>query len=311
MENKKIVLIVIIILLAIFAPLTVLGYIERAKNPTAKENPKHELYYKGYIWFYDSEDNYINKYQCKTETCELAKPTIDDDQYEISYYKDGTDEYIPLINNKYAFIRDGDLIYLYDITDDLRFLATLKSVKNYNTTIENHIYILQNENGLWGAFIVNDNVESILPPYEFNFIGLKGALTSTNEISSNYFIVNKGSAWYLLDSIATQITTNYDYPIVNYTENYVLCKDLTENKIHVYDYSGKEFLENRNIKRQLIFEDYIGLVENNALYIYQNLEEEELKIISVNDDSEINLERDGEIINIKVDGNIVETIALH
>ena len=52
MKEDKGVLITIIVLLVIFLPLTILGYIEHNKM---ENNYEHKLYYQGYLWFYDND----------------------------------------------------------------------------------------------------------------------------------------------------------------------------------------------------------------------------------------------------------------
>ena len=97
MSNKK-VLYTIIILLIIFFPLTVLGFIFKDKEFTYQDNndnPKHLPYYHNSLWFYDN-DELINKYSCQYERCTYL---------------------FPIINNKYVFINDGN-IHLYDIINN-------------------------------------------------------------------------------------------------------------------------------------------------------------------------------------------------
>ena len=63
MKEDKGVLITIIVLLVIFLPLTILGYIEHDKM---ENNYDHKLYYQGYLWFYDN-DKLIGKYKCNSK----------------------------------------------------------------------------------------------------------------------------------------------------------------------------------------------------------------------------------------------------
>ena len=307
MENKKSVLITIIVLLVIFIPLTILGYFNRSESKK-NENPNHELYYQGYLWFYNASNELIYKYQCQTETCGLAKGSIDDDSFGIYYYKDGNIENIPLINDRFAFILDGEYIYLYNIETDLK-LSTLKAVKNYNTIIENNTYLMQNHDGLWGVFSLNENIEQILP-YEYDFIGLPNRLNYENNLSTESFIAFKNPAWFIVVNIGSNLTTAYNYPIIDYSYNYVVCKEAETSKIHIYDYEGNEYLKEVNIKKHIFESNYTGIIVDNVLYIYNNLAEDYLKIISVPEGGNVTMETAEDIINIKINGEIVETLEI-
>ena len=81
MKANKYSLVIIILLLVITLPLTVMGYIYK-QNHKVDENKNHEMYYKGKIWFYNNSGELLGTYECKTEVCELAKSTIDDEEYK-------------------------------------------------------------------------------------------------------------------------------------------------------------------------------------------------------------------------------------
>lgn len=306
MKNKKVVLITIIVLLCIFAPLSVIGFIFKGDRNLLDENPKHETYYKGKIWFYDESDKYLSSYECQTEICEISKSSIDDDTYGINYYKGGNEDYID-DNKNFTFITDGSVVYLYSITNG-NVMQSYKALKNYNTKIEDNSYIIQSNEGLWGVITVSDTLNSILP-FNYDFIALKDNINSDNLLSNDKFIVFKDNNWYILDKNNTEISAYYDKPIIDYNNEYIICKK--DNKIYIYDYDKKEFLEDLSIDKYIINKEYIGVISNNILYIYSSLEDTYIKSITLpNNVSDISLDIKEDKIDVLTDNKVIESIEL-
>lgn len=305
MENKRIVLITIIILLLLFIPLTVISaFVRVGKNPL-DENPGHDFKYKESLWFYDSKDKFLSSYECQTKICDYASTVIDDDTYEINYYKNGTKNKVDIIDNKFTFINDGALIYLYSVDTGIT-LQTYKSIKNYNTELENNTYIIQNNDGLWGALTIGNQL-SVVVPFEYDFIGLINK-TNDNILKTNKFIVLKNSKWMIIDNNNSSLNSPVDYPIIDYNDDYIFTKN--DNKIKIFSYENYEYLSNYTIRDYILLEKYIGIITDNFLLIYDNLGESYLKSITLTNESKnIDLEIDGNNLNIKIDNNIVDTIA--
>ena len=308
MKNQKVVYISIIVLLIIFLPLTVIGFIFGNDKNLLDENPKHETYYKGKIWFYDDNGKFLSSYECQTEICEFTIPTIDDATYGINYYSDGSMERVQVIDDKYTFITDGAVIYLYNVTNGTT-LGTYKSVKNYNTKLENNTFIVQNQDGLWGALTIGNTLSSVLP-FEYDFVGLKNNINADETLNANKFIVRKNSKWHLVDTSDVEpnaITGEMDDPIVDYTDNYVISKNV--NKVRIFSYENYEYLTNYNIKNYVLEDKYIGIITDNFLLVYDNLGANYLKNITLTGiNGEIDLELANGNLNVKADNEIIETI---
>lgn len=308
MENKKVVLITIIILLCIFAPLTIIGFIFKDNRNLLDENPKHERYYNNYIWFYDENDKFISKYECETEICKISVPTIDDETYEINYYKNGEIKEVPVVDNIHTFITDGSLIYLYNVTNGMK-VSTYKSIKNYSTKLENDTFILQNEDGLWGAITVGDTLNRVLG-FEYDFVGLKNNVNSENILSTEKFIVSKDSKWYIVDNSNNAISGYIDNPIIDYNDKYIFSKN-GEN-IEIYSYDNFKYLNNFEVKKYIIEDEYIGIITDNFLLIYNDLGVDYIKSITIsNINDEILLEKAENKLNVKVNNEILESIELN
>jgi len=309
MENKnsKVVLITIIVLLCIFAPLTIIGLLSRKNISILEENPNHDTYFDGYIWFYDNEDKFLSKYECMTELCEYTNTTIDDDTYGVDYYKEGKKNSVSLINEKYTFITDGALIHLYS-ADTGSVLQSYKEVKNYKTELENDAYIIKNDKDVWGVIKFANGLGAMLP-FEYSFIGLKNEINDDGTLSTDKFIVQKDTKWYIVDSNNSAITGYINDPIIDYNNDYVFSKN--SDKVRIYSYENFEYLTNYDIKEYILIDNHIGIVTNNFVLVYKHLGEAPLKTVSrTAANSKVELEKVENKINIKIDGEVKESVEL-
>ncbi len=272
MKNKKIALINIVILLVIFLPITIIGLVKHIQDSAVIENPNHDFFYDNSLWFYDAKDNLINTYKCKSSICELAKPIIDDDTYHINYYKDGVDDVIKYNGSSHTFINDNNVISLYDIRNGKSFI-NLKSIKTYNTTLDNNLYIVQNGiNNLWGVIKIDNtgtNDFKNIIPLDYEFIGLKNKLTEDGKLDTETFIVSKNSMWYLINQTNTTMCQAIDMPLVDYSPNYIIGY---RDEYMIFNYNGERLYEQYHIDSYTYADKYIGLIQDQTLYVYNNIE---------------------------------------
>lgn len=307
MENKKPVIVTIVILLIIFTPLTVISaFIHADRNPL-DENPGHDFYYKGKLWFYNSDDKLVSTYECGTETCEFTKPIIDDAEYGINYYKDGTKMSVNIVDDKFTFITDGVVVSLFNVEMGTT-LQTYKAVKNYNIDLENNTYIIKNNSDLWGALTIGDNLSSVLP-FEYDFIGIKDGDFENGRLNIKEFIVLKNSKWFLVDTSNNVLTEKVNNPIVNYNKNYLFTK--TSDRYRIFGYDGVEYLSNYRIKNYVIEDNYYGIITDSFVLVYNNLGSNYLKVIPITSQvSKVELEKRNNNLAVKFDGNTVDNIAI-
>lgn len=306
MKNNKVTLLSIIILLCLFLPLTIIGFIFKDDRNLLDENPKHDLYYKDKIWFYDKDDKFIGSYDCQTEICELASPTINDDIYNIKYYK-GDLNVVSMIDESYAFITDGSVINLYDIKLGA-VLESYNSLKNYNTLVENNTYIIQKKDGLWGALTIDSNLGPVLP-FNYDYIALTNN-TENDVLQADKFIVLKDSKWYIVDNNNSAISGYIEDPIVEYTDNYIFSRN--SEQVRIYSFQNTEYLTNYKIKDYVVFDNYIGVVLENSLLIYNDLSANFIKnIIIENSKVDIKLEKENSKLIVKINNEPVESIELN
>lgn len=307
MKNKKATFITIIVLLSIFTPLTVASFFLKG-NVVMERNPNHKMYHEGYIWFYDKKDELINRYQCLTEVCELAKGNINDDNYYIKYYTGGEDTTTSVINNRYAFIQDGDIIHLFDIKT-ANTISEFTDLKNYNIENSNNSFILKDTNDLVGVIAIEDDEVKNVLPFEYEFIGIANNLTEEGLLRTDKFTVKKDNTWYVVDDTNNALTITFENPVVYYNDKYVFT--FYDQEYSVFNYEGKEYLENYSIKRVYAENDYMIFITDNNILVYDNLDSNYILSHSLIDTNrEVSVERNDSSIDILLDGNIIKSLEL-
>ena len=303
MRNRKIVLVLIIILLIIVLPLTIIGGINN-KFSLKGENPDHEFKYNGYLYFYDSNNNLISKYKCSNDNCGYATPIIDDDNYAIDYYKEGTLKEIGMINNNYAFIKDGDIINLVNIKSGSK-LQSYKAIKNYSTNLENNSYILKNTNDLWGV-LTTEGLLGMKIPFEYNFIGITKDNYQNNVLNTKVFVTLKDNMWQLVNSDKVAISNSLRYPIVAYNNNCIVTKQ--NNIYHIYDYEQKEYLTNIEISDYYLVGDYIAVSNGKVLYLYKDIKDKLIKAVDISSATgKLKLQLVNKTIIVSANGQTIST----
>lgn len=307
MENKKYVLVLIIVLLVIFVPLTVTGFIINFSKTPSEENPNHELFYEGNIWFY-KDNELLNKYECKSEICDFAKFTIDDAEYGINYYKDGTQDKLTYKGSSHTIITDGDETFLLDIKNN-RDLIKVEGIKTYNTNLSNNMYIIKS-NGKWGVISISNNGDNdfrTIIPIEYDFIGIKNNELVEDTLNVDLFIVKKDNEWYLMNVNKSLASGIIESPIIDYNNNYLVSKDA--NNYLIYNIDGERYYENYQITNYALMGEYSAIVVNNSLAVFKN--NELLNSYAITDlSAPIDMKIEEDNLVIKLSGNVVGTIAI-
>lgn len=324
-ENKKGVLITIIVLLCIFIPGTILGIVGKsmkdnapAKEQSTSENDKQELLYNDTLHFY----NYgilLGTYDCSEGYiyCGYAYEYVDDNTYHLDYYDDNTINQLGIIGEKYAFISDtksddeyyrNDGVILYDIVNK-KALVTYQAVKNYTIGIENDLYIVKNNNK-WGIIkLTGDIATTILDP-SYDYIGLQNS-QNNNLIVSDQFVVMNDGVWGIIDINGARLSGTFNSEIASYNGNNLIVVN-GSGKYELYSYQGANLLDN-NVYNKLIFVGkYVGVygLDNNFyIYDYVNKSIISSKYVYTNvDDVQIEFKDNNALI--KKDGQVLESISL-
>lgn len=305
MKTKKSTLYTIIALLIIFLPLSGYGLF---KNITKKvenniqDNPNHDFYYQGKLYFYDTKGKLLGKYTCSSSSCGRVKTTIDDSKYNLNYYAEGNKEFLEYQNDNYAFIEDGQNIILYSFNLNGPII-TYSEVKDYHAKLENN-YLIAKKGGKWGIIDL-DSLTNVID-YTFDFIGLPNKVEEGILQTDNY-IAFADNRWYILDNEGQTMNNGLVDPIVDFNTNYIL----TSEK-EIFDYESKPIEINLSYKDIALVNGYTILVTpTNNVLVYTDLTGALITSTTVGNYTTINFEyADGSII-VYLDGTMGTSIDLN
>lgn len=313
MQEKKITLITIIVLLCIFLPLTAFAttmhFIENKEN---YENREHQFYLDGKLYFYNNDD-LLGTYVCQnTDYCDYAV-SRNSSTYELIEPKTVGQKYT-LLHNRYAILMDTTTmqllnapVFLYDVQEN-QVLGTYKELKNYGVGIENEYYIAENEDGLWGVLKITEQIEEVIP-FTYDYIGLSNIQNKNGQIKSDYFAVLKDNSWSIIDSQNNKVSDTVTDTLVDYNENYMITKKDSEMNLLTFDGRNRLF----GTYQYLHFcGPFIAIVDANGdFYVYdidQNKEVSNRHIISSPDNITYKVEK--EYIHIFDEEELIENVAI-
>lgn len=248
MEKNKGTLITIIVLLIIFVPASIVGTI----NHFADSNKEHKFHFEGKLYFYDS-DKLLGTYKCKNISCDYASYYIIDSEEE---------KKTTLINKQYAYIKDGNTIYLEDIINGWN-IKEYQELKGYNEKIANNSYLTKS-NDLWGLVSVEKSINTILEN-KYDVVKLKND-TSTVRLIDKIAAKDK-NGWKIFNNKKEEIFTTTK-EIVEFFDKYIITmNDIL--KYEIVDYKGKNLFSDLDISEYHIYNKYIVLYTNFEKYIYK------------------------------------------
>lgn len=247
MEKNKGTLITIVLLLIIFIPCTIIGM----TNHFEEQNKNHDFFYNGSLYFYDNE-KLIGTYECKTNSCDYA------------YYSViGTEDkkQTTLINKQYAFIKDGDKIYLEDIKNGWS-INKYEELRLYDIPIENSSYITKN-NGLWGIISISPSLVSYLPnKYDDIYLSYNSELL---ELSLEKVFVKEKENYKIIKNNKELFTSANK--IVECTNDYVVTI-LEDETYEIVSYENENYFDDISIVKYSLFDNYIAIWSMYNLEIY-------------------------------------------
>ena len=302
MKTKKSTLITIIVLLVIVLPPAVYGTYASHRGEVEEKNVNKDFYFNGYLYFYDESGKEKGRYECVSTDCGYVETVIDDEEYNINYYKDGQDEKLAYSNDDFALIQDNKEIFIYSLKLNQK-IVTFKAVKDYHTKINGDALIAQNEEGKWGVLLLS-NMTTIIP-YNYDFIGLVNNLVD-DKLDLSTLIAKDANGWYLIDGNNVKKTTNMSEVIVNYTDKYLLT-----NKKELYDYTGS--LLSLPVPYQDIYlvDNYVVLVNNNVVLVYDDIRKASIGMDTIGSYENISFTVADKTLNIYLDGIIGSSIELN
>lgn len=260
MEKNKVTLLTIVLLLLIFVPCTIVGMNKHFEE----KNKTHDFHYNGSLYFYNN-DILIGTYKCKTDNCDYA-------YYNII----GTEEQkqTNLINNQYAFIKDGNKIYLEDIKNGWS-INEYEEIVSYNIPIENTSYITKNNNS-WGII----SMSPTLTPYlinKYDEINIKH--NEEDKIINLETIYVKEQDEYKIIKNKEELFSSSS-KIIDSNDNIVV-NVLDDDTFKIVDYENKDLFENETIVKYKLTANYLIIWTNYNLQLHSiNKEGEILNFVS-------------------------------
>ncbi len=270
MKKDKHIFIIILISLTLFIPLSIYGtYLKLSDKDLYNESK--EFYYEGKLHFYKG-DALEGTYTCKTENCTYASAKEEN----------------VLKTSSYVFIQDGNEIILYDykLENNISVFEDIKISEEKNI-------VLVLKNSLWGALSLKNL--SVIVPYLYTELFF----------SEDYTLLGiKDNNLYAFDELYESTLFKEDGMYSQYFNDYIVYKN---EYYEIYKLDKTRVLPNFTISYIVNAENYYGVVYNNYLYIYNNLEENFIAYVPVSTFTEINFEIE-ETLKVIIDDQVVLSV---
>lgn len=271
LDKKTKVLIILIPILLILLIIVVLLLIfvfndnhenEDNKNPNdnvviAKDNYRYE---NGNLIFLDKMDQIIGSYECNNkdpQLCKMAESNFTKDKFERVMSVNENDEELFLTSNiyfsNYAFIKDGENIYLYNIKNKVKEL-TLKNIKVYDYA--SNLVVIADENEKYGLIEIKEDNYNYLIKCIYDNLGIINP-------KLNYLVAEDKNATYLVDKDGHKISSNINVDIKSVSKDYFVAVD--KNEYNLYTLKNEKVLEGYDYIS--INDNIIALVNKNKLYL--------------------------------------------
>lgn len=305
MYDKK-TLIVIIVLLVIFVPLAVMGtyqHITKEEQEIA-ENVNHEFIFNNRVYFY-VDDNLVGTYECSN--CATVEPIVDDENYHTNYYKYGTLDFDEILSPSLAMFKEGDKIIVYNIVLNMKLNVLYDAIKTYGVKNSNNLILAQNGSS-WQALTLNETglVTAISGTYDY--IGIPSHIID-DVLDSSKVIVKSGNNWQIIDVNNNESIVLSNQEIVDFNDNYYV---VYSDAYRIYNASNNmEVLDNVVKKHVAMIGDYILIVtDTNNLLVYENNNLNTFETYTLPAFEDIYFTITDNNLNVILDGNLQESIAL-
>lgn len=310
MYDKK-TLVVIIVLLVIFVPLAVMGtyrHITKEEQEIA-ENVNHEFIFNNRVYFY-VDDNLVGTYECSN--CATVEPIVDDENYHTNYYKYGTLDFDEILSPSLAMFKEGDKIIVYNIVLNMKLNVLYDAIKTYGVKNSNNLILAQNGSS-WQALTLNETglVTAISGTYDY--IGIPSHIID-DVLDSSKVIVKSGNNWQIIDVNNNESIVLSNQEIVDFNDNYYV---VYSDAYRIYNASNNmEVLDNVVKKHVAMIGDYILIVtdtkvtDTNNLLVYENNNLNTFKTYTLPAFEDIYFTITDNNLNVILDGNLQESIAL-
>lgn len=261
----------------------------------ALANVKYDYmnYFNKKLYFYKDEfkeeligsitctnENEITSSEDKYTSCNVATDTIYETNDMVSQETLDRKSTIPIIHDKYVFVKDGKEVKLYDLTNSKKAKGTYTSVSSYTANNENKItlsgkdaYVVAlNKKGKYGLLHLTKNNIEALVTFEYTGMEVVGDYVVGKKTASSYDV-------YKLGSDTALVTINGALKGYSVDKRYI--KYVADGAYVVADFQGNELNSVRFDYVELYNGYYVGIV-NKELDIYSyttgKITEESLKV---------------------------------
>jgi len=261
----------------------------------ALANVKYDYmnYFNKKLYFYKDEfkeeligsvtctsENEIASSEDKYTACNVATDTIYETNDMVSQEVLDRKSTIPIIHDKYVFIKDGKEIKIYDLTNSKKAKGTYTSVSSYTANNDNKLsltgkdtYVVAlNKKGKYGLLHLTKNTVEALVTFEYTGMEVVGDYVVGKKSASSYDV-------YKLGSDTALVTINGALKGYSVDKRYI--KYVADGAYVVADFQGNELNSTRFDYVELYNGYYVGIV-NKELNIYSyttgKITEESLKV---------------------------------
>ncbi|MBR1413539.1 MAG: hypothetical protein IJ574_02600 [Bacilli bacterium] len=234
-------------------------------------------YSNGILYIYQdlNKEVQLGSYKCESknaitsETTALSNCTIATDSYvSNNIYNNNSSPalgYIPIYNNRFAFIYDNNKIVLYDLQNS-KVLSTYGEVDTNTLTGSTNVSFITDD----GAQIIARNNKGKYGVIKINKDSAKGLIgfnySKLERFGSYYRGVTATNTEELLSTDGNALTGVISGNIIKYHDDYLVTK---ENSLYyVYSFEGKR-VNNNGYKFIELYDSYYAVVDNtNKLNAY-------------------------------------------
>lgn len=280
MKNKP-TLIAIIVLLVIFVPLSIYTtYLKLFKVEELPDTKTQEV-----TSYLDDIDKFVD---IKT----------DGQRTSIGTFK--------IANKDYTFVLKDNTVYLHSIADNLNILD-YQAIKFYNSYIENNLLIVKRDNK-WGIINLN-SLQPVVKP-EYDYLGLiddeKDGVLNTNTFIG---LKNNFYSLYKLGDSFKKVSSDFKDIIYTYNNNQKVIITINNDRYKVYDFNGNNLLENYEITKSAITNNYLAIIDSqNNLYLFNRVPGLPFENYSVKDVSKLKLKESANTLEIYLNDNLYKNI---
>jgi len=269
-KQQKIALILIGILIVLLIIGIVLYFVLKKDDETKmpedpiviieKDNYRYE---NGVLVFLDNNEKDIGKYECTnkdSEKCFVTKIDLSNDTFDRikNIYENGQE----IIKNskiyfeKYVFVTDGDLVYLYNMIDKETELE-LKNIKIYNT--DENLVVVEDDNSLYGLIEITEDGYEYLIRCSFNNLGI----VNTEQI---LLLAQDKDKNYIVDKTGKQLSKNIKVEVKSANSEFVV--GFINDTYNLYNYDFEELISDYDYIS--LHGETVALVKNKRLYLLNN-----------------------------------------